>query len=451
MYQYIFGFFSILLLSLWIAAYCGFSVFSHIEGWFLHFQIQPLQSTWILCWFALVFGTYWYIPRAKYQWLLLFFLALLGQYFMSLSGENSMLSHTARSGHAEFVITASRDFSIEKVFREYEILAQQPHQRYSPSKPPGQLITYMFFDLLSPSIDPPQIPPSFVDQRHLQLGMFLTFVLPFLAALTTIPFFFLCRELQIPTKKTWLPVFLYSISSPFLLVIMHFDQAIYPLLTTLILYLLLKSSVYRDKIGDVLSFFAGCIFSFSIWISFSMLAVLPIIPFIIHEKHKTDPLPLIFWIRGILYFLLGCLLPHLLFFIFYDYDPFLRYEKAMIHHANWKGWNNSLNFLLLSIRVNVLEWIWWLGPTFVLSLYRNHSSHKNVPPAFSSLNYGMFFIVVLLLCFGKTVAEVNRLWLFLTPLFWIIVTKNVSTKIIPQVIAICVLWTFLLKFGMDFL
>ena len=101
---------------------------------------------------------------------MLFLIAYLGQYLVSFSGESSILFYTSETGHAEFVVTASRDFSIEDVFRRYEVLVAQPHQRFSPSKPPGQLLLYMLFDRMAPSLDPIQIPESFVDMRHFQIG-----------------------------------------------------------------------------------------------------------------------------------------------------------------------------------------------------------------------------------------------------------------------------------------
>ena len=104
---------------------------------FLAFQIQSLISTWILFWLGQCILLHWYIDTSRYPLLLLFLLAYLGQYLVSFSGESSILFYTSETGHAEFVVTASRDFSIEDVFRRYEVLVAQPHQRFSPSKPPG--------------------------------------------------------------------------------------------------------------------------------------------------------------------------------------------------------------------------------------------------------------------------------------------------------------------------
>ena len=132
----------------WIMAFFGLSIFDKIEAWHFTFQIQNLNIIWVLFWLGSIVVTCRYINTSKHPILLLFLIAYFGQYLVSFSGASPILFYTSETGHAEFVVTASRDFSMEDVFRRYEILVEQPHQQFSPSKPPGQLLLYMLFKFL---------------------------------------------------------------------------------------------------------------------------------------------------------------------------------------------------------------------------------------------------------------------------------------------------------------
>jgi hypothetical protein len=431
-------------------AFLGFSVFDHIAGWFIAFHLQELQWTWIASWLILVFLMYKYIDTSKHPWILLFFLAFIGQYLLSLSGENTMLLYTAKTGHAEFVVTASRDFSIENVFRQYEVLVQQSHQKFSPSKPPGQLLLYMLFDLLSSSLGPVQTHEYFVDMRHVQLGILLTFILPFFAALTTIPLYFISKEYQ--CSKPWLPAFLYAISAPVMLILMHFDQGIYPLCCCTVAYTTIRASNYNDKNLISISILSGLCFAVSLFISFSMLPLLLLLPFLLRSKHAPKHLEKSIWIRGLISFLTGFLIFYLFLFFYFDYNPIVRFQKAMLHHATWKGWNGTWSLWWIATKVNILEWIWWLGPAvvFLFARPKNKTNELSINQKSYWLSLGMLLVIALMLCFGKTIAEVNRLWIFLTPFVWLAVAQNIDKSNYHVVIAICSLWTILLKIGMDF-
>ncbi len=436
----------------WMMAFFGLSIFEKIEAWHFTFQIQNLNIVWILVWLGSIFITYRYIPTSKHPLLLLFLIAYFGQYLVSFSGTSPILFYTSETGHAEFVVTASRDFSMEDVFRRYEVLVEQPHQRFSPSKPPGQLLLYMLFDRMSPSLEPIQFPKSFVDMRHFQLGLYLTYILPLLAALTTIPIYLLGKEFKM--SKPWLPSLLYSVSTPFVLVLMHFDQAIYPFISTTVGLTTVYASKYKNRKLLLFSFVSGLIFAIGSFISFSIAPTLLLLPILLLCANTKNHLNIHIWSRGILSFLTAVLLFYLLLYFSFDYNPIHRYQKAMIYHANWKGWNGSWSILWLSIRVNLLEYFWWIGPSvgflFAKGIVPLDKESTVIRKQFLYLGTGLLLIIAFMLCFGKTLGEVNRLWLFITPFYWLLVSFNIDEKDHNIAIIGCSMWTLLIKIGMDF-
>ena len=138
---------------------------------------------------------------------------------------------------------------------------------------------------------------------------------------------------------------------------------------------------------------------------------------------------------------------------FFDYNPVNRYQKAMIHHANWKGWNDSWRILWLSIRVNLLEFLWWIGPSVGFLFAKNLGTvqeNSSIRRNFFWLGTGLLLIIAFLLFFGKTIGEVSRLWLFITPFYWLLLSFNINEKDLKIAIMVCSIWTFLMKIGMDF-
>ena len=116
---------------------------------------------------------------------------------------------------------------------------------------------------------------------------------------------------------------------------------------------------------------------------------------------------------------------------FFDYNPVNRYQKAMIHHANWKGWNDSWRILWLSIRVNLLEFLWWIGPSVGFLFAKNIGTvqeNSSIRTNFFWLGTGLLLIIAFLLFFGKTIGEVSRLWLFITPFYWLLLSFNINEK-----------------------
>ena len=123
------------------------------------------------------------------------------------------------------------------------------------------------------------------------------------------------------------------------------------------------------------------------------------------------------WLRYGLYIAIGIFAAGLLAYFFLNYDIFLRYSGAMMHHIHWKGWDNSLETYLKAGITNIAEFsVWVVLPIIILFLLSTLSSYygrkKNLSFHFNAV---IVLTFLYLLIFGKTKAEVARLWLFLVP------------------------------------
>ena len=401
---------------------------SLLRGWFFLFHIQPLSVSWMTVWGLSCGGLLWSIPKIKAdkQVLLLFLGAWLLPIFLSLAGTQSLLDHCVQSGHSEFVITGSRGWNIHDVMRDYEQMVLSPSQRYAASKPPGQVVMYFLFNMLAPS-GAGEVPGEFVDGAHWNLSLLLTVLMPLLSGLVVFPMFSLSQKIGV--QYPWVPVLLFVVSAPFSLIVMHVDQPLYPMLTMLCM-VVLYDGMEQQKIGKLV--LSGVIFGFGCFISFSLLPVILLAGLVVPVRKES--------IYSLLYVFFGFVLVYLVLYLGWSYNPILRYQNAMIHHAQWKGFPWTWGNWWIATRVNIVEFALWMGPLIPLFC----SQKKKIKDTL------LFFLLFLgLLLFGKAAGEVARLWLFLMPVYWIWVCKD-GNNCRWEYAALMMLWTGLMKWQMDF-
>ena len=114
----------------------------------------------------------------------------------------------------------------------------------------------------------------------------------------------------------------------------------------------------------------------------------------------------------------------------------------MEHHAQWKGFPWTWGNWWIATRVNVVEFLLWMGPLIVIFVSAVRASRKTL----------LVFLLLFggLLLFGKAAGEVARLWLFVMPFVWMTAFPEMNDKDAPMYSAIMIFWTLLMKVMMDF-
>ena len=112
----------------------------------------------------------------------------------------------------------------------------------------------------------------------------------------------------------------------------------------------------------------------------------------------------------------------------------------MIHHAQWKGFPWTWGNWWIATRVNVVEFVLWMGPLMPLLL-------KQIRRGKDMFIFALLFLG--LLFFGKAAGEVARLWMFLMPVYWIWVCRD-SDNSRWEYAVVMMMWTGFMKGLMDF-
>lgn len=411
---------------LWFSCLLG-KLPSLMAGWFFAFEVQPLSISWIALWIFLGGGLLYFLPKinTERQYILLFLGGWLLPVFLSLAGMQSLLDHCVQSGHAEFVVTGSRGMSVYDVIHNYEQLVLHETQRYAASKPPGQVLLYSFLHFLSPNIGG-DVPAPFVDVAHRELSVLLTGVMPLLAGCVVFPMFSLAQRLKL--KRPWVPVLLFLVSAPYSLVVMHMDQALYPTLALTTLLFIHRGWEEESRWWSIM---AGGVFGLGCFMSFSLLPVVILLGLVLPFRSEVR--------TTLIYAGLGCIFFYLLMYLGWGYNPVIRYLHAMEHHAQWKGFPWTWGNWWIATRVNIVEFVLWMGPLMPLFfLWRK----KKDMVVWASLFFGLLF-------FGKAAGEIARLWLFVMPVYWIFVCRDERNQHWSYIV-LMMIWTLLMKWQMDF-
>lgn len=299
---------------------------------------------------------------------------------------------------------------------------------YLGTKPPGVLLTYALTEKLSSLITPAGTP----EERFLHLTRFITWVYPWLGYLTTVALFFLARALFNSDADDALhPALLYIVTPNVALIPLFLDQALYPLL--FVLLLLAAWQVIRSRsVAWAVALGAGIYLA--LYLSFSLLPLLPLcltwmgVDYL-QNRSQHSLLETIKMMTGLL---AGVLLAYLLLRLALNYDFLYRYQSAFSQHRRIKEFEGSGEKLWNAIQLNNVEIGTWSGlPLMALCLARVLSSGWNFvrrrAGAVDSLLAAFFLTYLALNAFGQTNGEVQRLWLFMVPLFVLFAADQIRT------------------------
>jgi len=380
------------------------------------------------------------------------------QWAFALSEQRGIQAFQERlweTGHAEFLRLALRPLPGGWV-RNYEQVATDGRWRYARTKPPGALMVYktLAFAAMTPLGRGAELavygtatldPLSHVRRR---ISALLFFVFPLLTFLALVPLYAFVRELW-GEDAAWMALLLYPVTPSALLVTMHLDGALYPLVGCAALALVLKA---RQR--PVYAVWGGAVLSLGVFVTFGLLALVPLAgalaflgPALVFRGDSSglpgaepgkppgasvgrggaqacDPaLPKAAGLkerllRGLLLaalFVGGLLLIHALLWLVLGYKPISRYLDARAVHHAWKATIDLRPWLTR----NLLQFAVWVGvPVMALALVQVVVGLRAGGWRTLTGIYGLLLVGVLLVTdlVGDLKSEVMRLWLFFVPL-----------------------------------
>ena len=416
----IFFLITLLLLTVWHWAILIFRIpiFFFIPGWFWGF----LDKSWgnvpaffmILVPAAIVARVVWMDTKFRFEILFVFILSgySMQHGFALLEGKgiDGIRNRIVASGHAEFADIATKQTSIWSTMVHYEDLVRE-HKlgSYSETKPPGQLLLYMVTERVGNAISP----RSVNYERLERIANFASAVWPLISYLVLFPLFWLGRILT-DERTSLISCALYLFIPSVSLITLHTDQVFFPLFAVVTI---LIGVLAMRKQSMALGFLTGLVFYFSVFFSFGMLFLAPLIVLIaLVQGWQTRQfgdilLPLIASVAGTI---VGDLVLRLTL----NYDILARFQYAVTHHEAWKHFIHAPYYV--SVLGNLIELGVWLGiPVALLAVASfirpaARLSLKNLT-SIESFSIAFGVSVLLLDIFGKTRAEVARLWLFIVP------------------------------------
>jgi len=455
---------TLLTIWFWLILILKIPIFTHLHGWFWGFRDKPAGSPLLL---VLLFTISYVIIRIilsidTRDSIKLFFLIILGFTlqlgfaFTEGRGMDGIKDRLINSGHAEFTIIALKQQNVLNLVSNYEKLSDSGELgKFSPSKPPGQLILYIFTSKLADILNPED---NFDDK----LDWFRTFTAYFwtlISCLVLIPLFYFTK-LLIDSDRAILACILYLFIPSVNLITMHTDQVFFPCFFMTAAHLALYSCTRRNI---YLSFMTGVFVYLMLFCSFGLIFILPFIMviciFFSNYKTKFDlksfkmVIPCIFS---------GMIITGFLFRIIFGYQILIRYQKAIAYHVRWKGWISNFDNITHFAKLNMLEFIVWLGfPIAILTIYCIYRSFRQIfkrnMDACSIISLMLFLILMILDFFGMTMGEVARIWLFLVPVICIVAGSCLETRfrenrelLVPLIIILQAGSVYLIKVFQDF-
>ena len=405
--------------AVWLLFLLRIPLFQALPWWFWSLEDKPLPLWWLFASLALASaGVLFAVSTRPHRRLpnLLLLMALcyslqLGFGLMEGRGLQSLSERlTGSGGHARLAL-AGTGWTPGHLLRFYpSMVASQelPHFPHA-TRPPGPVIAFALLDQLAGHL------PVSGDDRRERAARLAALLFPLMASLTLLPLWGLCR-LAIPgEREAWTPLLLYASAPSLLLMVLHLDQCLFPLIGTTFLYLLARA-LAADRLLPAFAagicLYAGLYFSFGL-IALAVAAAALILLFA-HTRQAWRQAG-----TAAAALLAGAALPHLAIWLGSGYDALAQFRFGMAAHQAFKfpqwGFGHTLYFGAL----NLVEFALWCGPALALlcaaQLYR---SCRSWPPTALADLLVLALAVALagLVLFGRTAAETARLWLFLLPL-----------------------------------
>lgn len=384
---------------------------------------------------------------------LLVAVAVLQQFTFALAegrGLAGLRDRALHTGHSEYVRLASSGISLRDVLCDYETLVQGGRLPFCAVKPPGQLLTYALSARLADVVVGQGLlerSPVFgvTTEAHRRVVELITWLWPWLAALALVPIAMLaCWRLG----AAWFwPVAWFALSAPFALVTLHLDQVLFPGLSALLIWMAVTG---RWVWGGVLAWLAAFV-SFGLLPAIVLAGALAVLTQPAAQRWRLVR-------HGAPRFALGCAVVAATHIALTGYDPVLRYQRAIAAHEQWKHWESSWTHSLAAARMNLIEFLWWANPAFLvpalvvaIGTFRRWRARQ----LDDHDRFGLAFAAVLMLVagIGRTWAETARLWLFMLPLALLAVARPLLQRGTTACALVAMLqwaWVLAIKATQDF-
>ena len=377
------------------------------------------------------------IIRNKYaiKLILLLFIGVSLQFsfaFLEGRGIDGIKDRIVNTGHAEFARVAVQQKDLLFLLKNYEsLLASNELGRFANSKPPGTL----FFYMLTKEIAKLPVSGKGNDARVLEnLRNTASLLWPMISYFVLIPLFYVSRML-FDDDTAILACSLYLFVPSVNLITLHADQVIYPLLAMACIFL---ASLSSKKDSLIIGLCTGICIYLSIWFTFALIVISPIVIFsILNFTRKDGKLNYKYFLRIFSSIVVGFFFMDFAFRYLFKYDILLRYENAIHYHSawkhiEWKHWAGPIVEVVYSGFLNLIEYAVWLGAPLVLlvlislksSIVRIFNESKaNIESMWPITLIGTLIFIAFA---GDTKAEVARLWLFLVPSLCIIAAHYIQ-------------------------
>lgn len=368
----------------------------------------------------------WRWPRPAWRNLLLLILAGWGMQtgFALLEGRglDGLRNRMVYSGHSQFAEQAIAYDKPLVVITVYETFVRdQPNREFLRTKPPGQFLFYELNGRAANLFAAPSADPS---ARLQNLRTWAAIVWPLLCYLALMPLYYISARL-LPRELAWHPCLLYLCAPNVLLVTLHLDQVLYPLLACGALALAV-AAVRRGSLA--LAALLGAWLYLSWFVSFSLiplagLVAVLLVVYPVSASALGEPKPnwqMRLRLAGML--LAGILAAYALLYLAIFYNPVTRYRDAMAFHAGWKKIQPGLGFMIHAGWVNFIEFSVWLGfpmmalfmASGVMAAWKLCRSRASAMPI-DWLILALMAMLVVMAFATKTLGEVMRLWIYCVP------------------------------------
>lgn len=295
------------------------------------------------------------------------------------------------------------------------------------TKPPGFLTGHKIFAKFSNFLTGSQSEDECI-ANYPRIGSYL---FPILASLVIIPITFISKK-YFNLEYPLLPAFLYLLTPNFMIWVLVPDQVVFPLIfviNIMVMYLTIKNNSF------LMAMSLGVVVYISSFITFAMLPSIGLFCIWLTASYVTY--------RGnrnrtrifklFLGFVLGFGITYLIFYYSLNYNPIHRYQMATYYHREIKDYAITLHTIIVAFVNNSVEYFTWTGiPLFFLvasfcikSIYKISTGNHEDIHIFTLSSVLLYFALNVL---SQTHGEVQRMWIFLSPVIVIIAVAELNDR-----------------------